>query len=242
MNKRVMWSAAVVTAAAIVGLATVNAQPQPEPAAPSKPVQPVMPVTPATPKEHPVESTPAAAAPQEAKTPADPAVDAAVLDFKVKTIEGKEQDLAAYKGKVVVIVNVASACGFTKQYEGLEDLYEQHKAEGLVVLGFPANDFGQQEPGTDAEIREFCDAKFHVTFPMFAKISVKGSDVAPLYKKLEAQPKPIGGAPKWNFTKFVVDRAGNVVARFDAEKTYVGTATLEPGLVTRVEEELAKKK
>jgi glutathione peroxidase len=165
-----------------------------------------------------------------------------VLGFKVMDIGGKEVDLSQYKGKVVVIVNVASKCGFTKQYEGLQALYEQKQGQGLVVLGFPANDFNRQEPGTDAEIKAFCEGTFKVTFPMFAKVQVKGEGAHPLYKHLAAQPAPIGGAPpRWNFTKFVVDREGNVVARFDAEKTYVGTARLEPGLLAKVEELLAKK-
>jgi glutathione peroxidase len=182
--------------------------------------------------------------PEVAKEPAPeaPAVSPYVLGFKVVDIDGKEVDLAQYKGKVVVIVNVASKCGFTKQYEGLQALYDQKKGEGLVVLGFPANDFNRQEPGTEAEIKSFCEGTFKVTFPMFAKVQVKGEGAHPLYKHLAAQPAPIGGSPpRWNFTKFVVDREGNVSARFDAEKTYVGTARLEPGLLAKVEELLAKK-
>jgi glutathione peroxidase len=164
-----------------------------------------------------------------------------VLGFKVKDIDGKEQDLSHYKGKVVVIVNVASQCGFTSQYEGLEKLYKEKKDKGLVVLGFPANDFGSQEPGSNSEIKSFCTSKFGVSFPMFEKISVKGFEQHELYKKLSGQPAPIGGDPKWNFTKFVVDRSGKVVARFDAQKEYVRTATLEPDLVKKVDELLAKK-
>ncbi len=174
--------------------------------------------------------------------PEKPAVSPFVLNFKVKDIDGKDVDLAQYKGRVVVIVNVASKCGFTKQYEGLQALYDEKMGEGLVVLGFPANDFNGQEPGSEAEIKSFCENTFKVTFPMFAKVRVKGEGVHPLYQHLAAQPAPIGGAPpRWNFTKFVVDRAGNVVARFDAEKTYVGTPRLEPGLLAKVEELLAKK-
>lgn len=174
------------------------------------------------------------------KTPAlaDPAY---VLDFTVKRIDGTEESLEKYKGKVVVIVNVASKCGFTSQYEGLQRLYEEHQDQGLVILGFPANNFNHQEPGTNEEIAEFCSGKFSVTFPMFEKISVKGEDQHPLYKRLAAQPAPIGGPPKWNFTKFVVDREGRVVARFDADKAYVRTGTLEPDLVWKVEELLAAK-
>lgn len=138
-----------------------------------------------------------------------------VLDFKVKGLDGVEQDLAQYKGKVVLIVNVASQCGYTPQYEGLEKLYESKQAQGFVVLGFPANNFGQQEPGSSSEIHEFCTSKFGVKFPMFEKISVAGADQHPLYARLASQPAPIGGDPKWNFTKFLVDRSGKVVGRFE---------------------------
>ncbi len=157
------------------------------------------------------------------------------LDVKVQTIDGKESDLAQYKGKVVVIVNVASRCGFTEQYAGLQALYEKHKDAGLVVLGFPANDFNGQEPGTNLEIAEFCASKFNVTFPMFEKVSVKGEGMHPLYKVLTSQPAPLGGEPKWNFTKFVIDREGKVVARFDADRKYVRSKELEPELVKKVE-------
>jgi glutathione peroxidase len=178
----------------------------------------------------------------KAEVPAQPTTsEAYVLGYKVKSIDGKEVDLSQYKGKVVVITNVASKCGFTSQYEGLEKLYESKKDQGLVVLGFPANNFGSQEPGTHEEIASFCSSKFNVTFPMFEKISVKGPDQHPLYKKLAGQPEPIGGDPKWNFTKFVVDRQGNVVARFDADKKYVRTAELEPGLLAKVDELLKQK-
>ncbi len=138
-----------------------------------------------------------------------------VLGYTMNRIDGGSEDLATYKGKVVLIVNVASQCGYTKQYAGLEKLYESKKADGLVILGFPANEFGKQEPGSNAEIKEFCSAKFNVTFPMFEKIVVKGEGVEPLYKQLAAQPAPIGGEPKWNFTKFLIDKSGNVVARYE---------------------------
>ncbi|MCC6676598.1 MAG: glutathione peroxidase [Phycisphaerales bacterium] len=140
-----------------------------------------------------------------------------VLGFKMLDIDGKEQDLAQYKGKVVLIVNVASKCGLTPQYEKLEKLYEQKKEAGLVILGFPANNFNGQEPGTNEEIKSFCTSKYDVTFPMFSKISVKGEDRHPLYRKLGAQPAPIGGEPEWNFAKFLVDRQGRVVARFPSK-------------------------
>lgn len=166
----------------------------------------------------PGETTPAkdGKAPEAKQPPTRVVADPAVLGFKVKDIEGKEVDLGTFKGKVVLIVNVASKCGYTRQYAGLQKLYEQKKDQGLVILGFPANDFGSQEPGTDLEIKEFCTANYKVTFPLFSKISVKGETSHPLYKKLSAQPAPVGGEPKWNFTKFLVDRAGNAVARYDS--------------------------
>jgi len=161
-----------------------------------------------------------------------------VLDRTMKLIDGKDQDLGAYKGKVVVIVNVASKCGYTVQYQGLEKLYQDKKDNGLVILGFPANNFGGQEPGSNEEVAKFCKDKFGVTFPMFEKVSVKGPDQNELYKKLAGQPAPVGGDPKWNFTKFVVDRTGHVVARFDAKAK---GGDLEPDLIAKVDELLAAK-
>lgn len=158
-------------------------------------------------------------APKEAPAAETAKVDPYVLGHVVKDIDGKTVDLSAYKGQVVVIVNVASKCGFTKQYTGLESLYQAKKAQGLVILGFPANNFGGQEPGTNAEIKEFCtgaESKYKVTFPLFEKISVKGEDIHPLYKQLATQPAPIGGDVGWNFTKYLVDREGKVVAKFDS--------------------------
>jgi glutathione peroxidase len=143
-------------------------------------------------------------------------VDAYVLDHEMKDIDGTDTKLSTYKGKVVLMVNVASKCGFTTQYTGLQKLWEDRKDAGLVVVGFPANDFGRQEPGSETEIKEFCTNKYSVTFPMFSKVSVKGNDMCPLYKDLTSQPSPIGGEIGWNFTKFLVDRKGNVVARYDS--------------------------
>jgi len=138
------------------------------------------------------------------------------LDFKVEDINGKETDLAQYKGKVVLIVNVASKCGNTPQYEGLEALYKKYGDQGLVILGFPANDFGKQEPGSNEQIKEFCTSKYEVTFPMFAKLSTKDPEKAPLYKFLTEKPTAgdFAGEVEWNFTKFLVDRNGNLIARF----------------------------
>jgi glutathione peroxidase len=142
-----------------------------------------------------------------------------VLDFKMRDIDGKDVKLNKYKGKVVMIVNTASKCGYTPQYESLQATYEKYRDKGFVALGFPANNFGGQEPGTEAEIKEFCTSKYKVTFPMFAKISVKGEDQDPLYKFLTSPQTSAGfeGDIKWNFTKFLVDKKGKVVARFESK-------------------------
>lgn len=142
-----------------------------------------------------------------------------VHEFSLKAIDGKVTPLANYKGKVVMIVNVASRCGYTPQYTQLEAVYEKYKDQGLVILGFPANNFMGQEPGTDEEIKTFCSTKYNVTFPLFSKISVKGDDKAPLYQFLTdktANPTT-GGEIGWNFTKFLVDRNGKVIQRFDTK-------------------------
>jgi glutathione peroxidase len=143
---------------------------------------------------------------------------ASPLDFTVKDIDEKDVSLSDYKGKVVLIVNVASKCGFTPQYTALEATYRKYKDQGFVILGFPANNFMSQEPGTDAEIQQFCKRTYDVTFPMFSKISVKGDDQAPLYKFLtdKAANPATGGDIKWNFTKFLVGRDGKIVARFES--------------------------
>ncbi len=133
-----------------------------------------------------------------------------VHEFTMNNLAGKPVSLADYKGKVVLVVNVASKCGYTPQYEGLEALYKKYKDKGLVVLGFPANNFGSQEPGTNDEIGAFCKSKYGVTFPMFAKISVKGDDKAPLYGFLTST----GGEIPWNFTKFLVGKDGKPMQRF----------------------------
>jgi glutathione peroxidase len=140
-----------------------------------------------------------------------------VLDFTLNSLDGKPAPLAEYRGKVVLIVNVASKCGYTPQYTGLEKIYEKYKDQGFVILGFPANNFGGQEPGTNEEIKTFCSSKYQVTFPMYSKVSVKGADSTPLYQFLtDKQSNPAtGGEIKWNFTKFLVDRNGKVIARFE---------------------------
>ena len=158
-----------------------------------------------------------------------------VLDYEVLRIDGTPERLDRYRGKVVLIVNTASRCGLTPQYEGLETLYEQKKDDGFVILGFPANDFGRQEPGTNDQIEEFCRENYGVTFPMYEKIHVKGDDVAPLYERLIELPAPIGGEPKWNFTKFLVGRDGRVIARFEPR-----TAPDDKQLIAAIDEALAQ--
>ena len=141
---------------------------------------------------------------------------ASIYDFSATTIDDKEQSLSAYRGKTLLIVNVASKCGFTPQYEGLEKLYRDDRERGLVVLGFPCDQFGHQEPGDADEIKNFCSLNYDVTFPMFAKIEVNGANTHPLYKFLKKEAKGLLGseAIKWNFTKFLVDKSGKVVRRY----------------------------
>jgi glutathione peroxidase len=144
-----------------------------------------------------------------------------IYDFNLKTIDGEHVSLKTYQGKVVLLVNVASKCGFTPQYTSLEAIYEKYKDRGLVIVGIPANNFGSQEPGTDEEIKKFCSSKYMVTFPMMSKVSVLGDDKTPLYVFLTAKdtdPK-FSGDIKWNFTKFLFDRNGNPVARFEPNVT-----------------------
>jgi glutathione peroxidase len=139
-----------------------------------------------------------------------------IYDFEVKTIHGENASLKDYEGKVLLIVNTASRCGFTPQYEGLQKLYEKYKDKGFVVLGFPCNQFGGQEPGLDLEIKQFCMLTYKVDFPLFSKINVNGDDAHPLFKFLKSQMKGFLGSEfiKWNFTKFLVDKSGTVVKRF----------------------------
>jgi len=161
-----------------------------------------------------------------------------VLDFKMKDIDGRDVKLNKYKGNVLLVVNVASKCGYTPQYEGLQAIYEKYQAKGFYVLGFPANNFASQEPGTEKEIKEFCQSKYKVKFPMFAKISVKGEDQDPLYKFLTSKEtnSNFAGDITWNFNKFLIDRKGNVVARFTSKDTP------ESETVTKaIEKELGKK-
>jgi glutathione peroxidase len=133
-----------------------------------------------------------------------------IYEFSMKTIDGKQKSLSDYKGKVVLIVNVASMCGYTRQYAGLEQLYKKYKDKGFMIAGFPANDFGAQEPGTDQEIKEFCSKNYNVSFDMYGKISVKGSEIHPLYKYLTAN----GGEIGWNFEKVLIGKDGKIVKRY----------------------------
>jgi glutathione peroxidase len=158
------------------------------------------------------------------------------LEFKMKSIDGKEVDLGQYKGKVVLFVNVASRCGATPQYDGLQKLYETHKKDGLVIIGVPANEFGKQEPGTNEEIAKFCESNYKVTFPMMSKVVVKGTGICPLYDYLTSKESGHAGAIGWNFEKFLVNREGKVVARF---KTAVEPS--DEKIVSAIKAELEKK-
>ena len=161
-----------------------------------------------------------------------------VLRYTVKDIDGKPVNLGRYKGDVVMIVNVASKCGNTPQYASMEKLYEKYKAQGFTILGFPANDFGSQEPGTNADIKAFCAATYNVKFPMFSKITVKGEEKAPLYKFLtDKKTNPeYSKEIEWNFAKFLVNRKGEIVARFPA-----GQDPTKPEVIAVIEKQLAEK-
>ena len=161
---------------------------------------------------------------------------ASMYDLTVKDIDGKDVSLSAYKGKVVLIVNVASKCGFTPQYKALEATYEKYKDQGFVILGFPCNQFHSQEPGTDADIKQFCTSKYGVTFPMFDKIEVNGDNRAPLYVWLAGPTSPFPGDITWNFNKFLIGKDGAIIKRFDSKTTPDST-----DLTSEVEKALAAK-
>jgi glutathione peroxidase len=171
--------------------------------------------------------------------PTDKPAESTPLQFTVKDIDGKDVNLADFKGRVVLIVNVASRCGNTPQYKPLEKLYEKYKDQGLVIIGFPANNFGAQEPGSDGQIKEFCESTYHVAFPMMSKISVKGDDKAPLYQYLtdEKTNGQFAGEIEWNFGKFLVDRNGAVIARIAPS-----TKPDSPKVVAEIEKALAAPK
>jgi glutathione peroxidase len=164
------------------------------------------------------------------------AIAGSVHDFTVKDIQGKDCSLKSYQGKVLLIVNVASRCGFTPQYKNLEAVYEKYKDRGLVVLGFPCNQFGGQEPGTNEEIKEFCSSKYNVTFPLFDKIEVNGPNRNPLYVALAGKDSPFPGDIKWNFNKFLVGKDGQILKRYDSKVT-----PDSPEVTKDIEEALASK-
>ena len=163
------------------------------------------------------------------------AMAASVYDFTLNSIDGKPVPLSDFKGKAVLLVNVASRCGYTPQYTALEALYEKYKDRGFVIVGIPANNFGGQEPGTNEEIKTFCKSKYSVTFPMMAKVSVKGADQTPLYQFLTASgtDSKFAGDIKWNFTKFLVSKDGKIVNRFESKVT-----PDDPQVTTAVEQAL----
>ncbi len=168
-------------------------------------------------------------------SPADPPNVKSMYEFSMKNIDGQEVKLGTYKGKVLMIVNTASKCGYTPQYEGLQAMYDKYKDRGFVVLGFPANNFMGQEPGTEKEIKDFCTLKYNVTFPMFSKISVKGADQHPFYTFLTNKQSNPGfdGDITWNFEKFVADRSGKIIARFPPK-----TKPEDPEVVKTIEDAL----
>jgi glutathione peroxidase len=163
-------------------------------------------------------------------------VAASIYDVPLKDIDGKDASLKAYKGKVLLVVNVASKCGYTKQYTPLEATYGKYKDKGLVVLGFPCNQFGGQEPGTNKEIKEFCSSTYSVTFPMFDKVEVNGSNRHPLYTALAGPSSPFPGDIKWNFNKFLIGRDGKILKRFDS-----AASPDSPEVVAAIETALAAK-
>ena len=170
-------------------------------------------------------------------SPTEPPKERSMYEFTMKDIDGNDVKLDAYKGKVAMIVNVASKCGLTPQYEGLESLYEKYKDKGFVILGFPANNFMGQEPGTEKEIKEFCSLKYNVTFPMFSKISVKGTDQHPFYTYLTNKQSNPGfdGDISWNFEKFLADKNGRIIARFSPK-----TVPEDPEIAKSIESALAE--
>lgn len=200
--------------------------------APAKPAAPAAPAAPATPA-----ATPAAGATPTTSAPAAPLAAAGPqLDHVVEKLEGGEQKLSDLRGKAVLVVNTASQCGFTPQYAKLQELYGRYKDRGLVVLGFPSNDFGEQEPGSASEIKDFVQSKYAIDFPMMNKVHAKGPEIAPIYKTLtEETPEGIRGEVKWNFTKFLVDPQGRPVARFEPK-----VDPLAPEVIQAIEQVLPK--
>jgi glutathione peroxidase len=164
------------------------------------------------------------------------AADSPLYQIPLKDIDGKDTSLKAYEGKALLIVNVASKCGYTRQYSGLEEVWKKYQGKGLVVLGFPSNDFGGQEPGTNEDIKEFCSSKFAVTFPLFDKLHTKGAEQHPLYLALTGPSSPVPGPVKWNFGKFLIGREGQIIARYDSK-----VEPNSPELAAAIETALATK-
>jgi glutathione peroxidase len=154
-----------------------------------------------------------------------------LFDLEAARLSGNVESLGDYRGEVLLVVNTASECGYTPQYEGLESLYEKYRGQGFSVLGFPSNDFGGQEPGTDPEIGAFCKRNYGVEFPMFSKVKVNGKDQHPVYAFLTSRPQPVGGPVRWNFEKYLVDRSGQVVSRFPSN-----TKPMSSQMVAAIEE------
>ncbi len=221
-----MWFELLMSGALIMAMAQCCAASPATPANSSTPAAAAPPPPPATPV------SPASPAPTGSSSPAG------VLDFKLTDIDGKPYDLAQHKGKVVMLVNVASKCGLTPQYAALEKLHDEYKEQGLVVVGLPCNDFMEQEPGTEAEIKTFCSSTYGVSFPMMSKVTIKGASRSPIYQFIIDQPAPIGGGkePTWNFTKFIVNREGKIVERVEPR-----TSPADEKVVARIKSLLSEK-
>jgi glutathione peroxidase len=164
-----------------------------------------------------------------------PSPTTSLLELEARRLNGGLEPLESYRGQVFLVVNTASRCGYTPQYEGLQALYDRYREQGFSVLGFPSNDFAGQEPGSDREIGAFCRSNYGVEFPMFSKVRVKGDEAHPVYAYLTSLPEPVGGPVKWNFQKYLVDRSGNVVARYESR-----VKPEDPGLIREIERLLAE--
>jgi len=176
----------------------------------------------------------ALALPGSAETAPSSPQQSSFLDLEARRLAGENESLARYRGQVLLVVNTASRCGYTPQYKGLQALYERYRERGFTVLGFPSNDFGGQEPGSDKQIGAFCQSNYGVEFPMFSKVRVKGPDAHPVYTYLATLPAPIGGPVSWNFQKYLVDRTGAVVSRHDS-----GVRPQDADLIREIERLLA---
>jgi len=227
-----MWFAMKMSSVVVVGLAQCcNASSEPAMSSPARSSAPAPAASPAAPAKP---TTPADAKPSDAKA----SQSKGVLDFTLTDIDGQPYDLAQHKGKVVMLVNVASKCGLRPQYAALQKLNEEYKDQGLVVIGLPCNDFLEQEPGTEAEIKAFCSSTYGVSFPMMSKVTIKGASRSPIYQFIIDQPAPIGDGkePSWNFTKFIVNRDGKLVERVEPR-----TSPTDEKVVARIKALLSEK-